>query len=219
MTKKADFPHFTPKFSVGTLVFCTGPFHCADGAFEDPNNDICYKKAMPMVITKIIAEVDNDGMRYQYKLRGTKISKSPTEYEAVWDEDDLYSTAREALLDQYESAHEKLTRRLALCEKFKAEIDQLPAIPETIDETPLNETLDYVDAEKAARFVTDTDVNGFTVCLKNYAVKCKRNCCPLVLTNAAVIMCLEICKAVVFVKYSLRERRLFLWCVLKNNEV
>ncbi|MBO5803187.1 MAG: hypothetical protein J6R64_05540 [Lentisphaeria bacterium] len=157
MTKKAEFPHFTPKFSVGTLVFCTGLFHCADGAFEDPNNDICYKKAMPMVITKIIAEVDDNGMRYQYKLRGTKISKFPTEYEAIWEEDDLYSTAREALLDQYESAREKLTRRLALCEQFKAEIDQLPAIPETIDDTPLNESMDYVDAEKAARFVTDTE--------------------------------------------------------------
>ena len=157
MTKQAVFPHFTPKFSVGTIVFCSGPFHCSDGAFEDPDSDISYKKVMPMVITKIIAEVGDNGTRYQYKLRGTKLSATPDELEAIWEEDDLYSTAREALVDQYERAYEKLTRRLGLCQKFKEEIDKVPALPENIDDTPLNELMDYVDAENAARFVANTE--------------------------------------------------------------
>ena len=76
MTKQAVFPHFTPKFSVGTIVFCSGPFHCSDGAFEDPDSDISYKKVMPMVITKIIAEVGDNGTRYQYKLRAISINSA-----------------------------------------------------------------------------------------------------------------------------------------------
>ena len=47
---------------------------------------------------------------------------------------------------------------------------------------------------------TDDDIDSFAVCLGDSAVESKRNGCPLIFFDTAVVMCLEIAKTLCFIK-------------------
>ena len=66
------------------------------------------------------------------------------------------------------------------------------------------------DVENGIVFVfTYTYINLFAVCLNNNTVKGEGKCYPLILLDAAIVVCLEECKVVVFGTLSTRNGRSF----------